>query len=194
MLTQSPGPTFLVVSPTVIDPTPPLRLDRLRSLPYDSATGFSNLPSSQLCRGLLPSPDRAITGLFDCSRWKVSIGCLQLLKADHIWLRLLQPAQEFPQTAVDVVDIEGGYLHMPSTCYARLLLRNRIAMLLYKARCSSAHADRLCPVACSHSSERLIRLSALWSMPTTFSIATSSLCALASHGFTRGKLTLLDLV
>ena len=60
---------------------------------------------------LLPAPNGAITGLFDCRDWKFGICRLQLLKAGNVRPGLAQPAAEIGKPLVDVVDIEGGDLH-----------------------------------------------------------------------------------
>ena len=62
---------------------------------------------------LLALPDRAIAGGPD-RRFRELLGRrLQLLQADHVGRRFLQPAQQHRQPAVDAVDVEGGDLHRP---------------------------------------------------------------------------------
>jgi hypothetical protein len=40
------------------------------------------------------------------------VGALQLLKANDVGLGGSQPAQQIGQTRIDVIDVEGGNLHL----------------------------------------------------------------------------------
>ncbi len=61
--------------------------------------------------GPLAAPDRPVAGLPDCGDGEGGVLGLELLQADGVRPRLLQPRQQVGQALDDVVDVEGGDLH-----------------------------------------------------------------------------------
>jgi hypothetical protein len=58
----------------------------------------------------LALPDGAVPGIAEGARRKGSLRGLELLQADHVRARLRQPREQVRQSAIDVVDVEGGNL------------------------------------------------------------------------------------
>src|SRR5262249_55971110 len=61
---------------------------------------------------LLPAPDGAITGFFDCRDRKFGVYRLQFLKARNIRPGSAQPAQEIGKPLFEVIDVEGSNFHL----------------------------------------------------------------------------------
>ncbi|MNX73238.1 hypothetical protein D3C86_1046270 [compost metagenome] len=66
----------------------------------------------------LPVPDRLVACSLNCGLRKIPLRSLQLLKADDVGLRQLQPPQQDGQTTVDPVHIIGRDLHRSGSVWS----------------------------------------------------------------------------
>jgi hypothetical protein len=62
---------------------------------------------------LLTAPNRLISRSLDLRNGELRVRCLELLQTDDIRLGGTQPIQQVRQAALNVIDVEGGNLHVP---------------------------------------------------------------------------------